>query len=205
MRRMILPLLLLLLLISPADGALPKPRPYSGSGLLLIPTASLHHPETATRLVLYREPGIGRITEMTAAELPLLVQVLGATAGEYPVAVMATKGAWLNIAYDDAGRQGWIELEGRWHYTPWEEFLQGRAVRLLPGLKKSAGTLRSEPSSTAAELATLSQAGASRAELIQGDWLRIRIDPQTSGWLRWRDESCRFLVALPGENGQQKN
>jgi hypothetical protein len=205
MRFIILPLLLLLLLTPPAGGALPKPRPYSGSGLLIIRTTPLLHPETATRLVLYREPGIGRIAEMTATELPLLIQVLGATAGEYPVAVMGTKGAWLKIAYDEAGRQGWIELEGRWQYTPWEEFLPGRVVRLLTGLKKGAGTLYREPSSSAVGLATLSQAGAGRAELIQEDWLRIRIDPQTNGWLRWRDESGRFLVALPGENGQQKN
>jgi hypothetical protein len=205
MRRILFPLLLLFLLTPPASGAPPVPRPYSGNGLLIIRATQLHHPETASRLILYREQGIGRIAEMTAAELPLLVQILGATAGEYPVAVMATKGAWLKIAYDEAGRQGWIEMEVGWQYTPWEEFLPGRTVRLLPGLKKGAGALRREPLSSAEELAHLSPAGAGRAELIQGDWLRIRIDSQTGGWLRWRDESGRFLVALPGKNGQQKN
>jgi SH3-like domain-containing protein len=205
MRFIITSLLFLFIFTLPVLGAPPKPRPYSGSGLLLIRTTPLHHPETAPRLILYREPGIGRIAEMTAADLPLLVQVLGTTDGENPVAVMATKGAWLKIAYDEAGRQGWIEMEVSWQYTPWEEFLPGRVVRLLPGLKKGAGALRSEPSSSAVELATLSPAGDGRAELIRGDWLRIRIDPQTSGWLRWRDESGRFLAIFPGENGQQKN
>jgi len=156
------------------------------------------------RIILYREPGIGRIAEKSPRQLPLLAQIVGDAAGEYPVAVMGKRGAWLKIAYDDAGREGWIEMERRWHYTSWEDFLQGRAVRLLPELKKGYALLRKEPSSSAGELAAVSPEQTLRIELIQGDWLRTSFAPQTAGWLRWRDENGRFLVSIPADNGQQK-
>lgn len=195
--------LILLTLTLTAHGAPPKPRPYTGSGLLTIRPLPVR--EDASGLIpIYREPGIGRIAEKTPAELPLLFRIIPATAGEYPVAVMGKRGSWLKIAYDEADRGGWVEMERRWEYTPWEEFLAGCAVRLLPGVKNGYAVLRRGPSLSAAEAVPLPPDRDFRVEKIQGDWLRIFLDPQTAGWLRWRDEGGRFLVSVREAGIQQK-
>ncbi len=204
MRITTLTLLLLFFTLS-ALGAPPKSRPATGSGLVLLRHPAQQEAAAGGRIILYREPGIGRIAEKSPRELPLLTKIVGDAAGEFPVAVMGKKGAWVKIAYDDAGREGWVEMERRWQYISWEEFLQGRAVRLLPEVKKGYALLRKEPSPSAGELAPVSPDQALRIELIQGDWLRVSLAPLTSGWLRWRDENGRFLVSIPADNGQQKH
>lgn len=204
-RHFLAPSLLLLLLALPAHGAPPKPRPYTGSGLLVIRPLPLHELDDGDRIILYREPGIGRIMEKDPAGLPLLIRIIEAGAGEFSLAVMGRKGNWLKIAYDDAGREGWLAMERRWQYSHWEEFLPGRFVRLLPGLKKEYGAVRREPSPAADELAPLSPDRELRVELLQGDWLRVSLDPQTAGWLRWRDEGGRFLVSVRADNDQQNH
>jgi hypothetical protein len=204
MRRIFTPLLVLILFAIPTMGAPPKSRPATGKGMVILRTPAQQEAAAGGRIILYREPGIGRIAEKAPRELPLLAQIVGDATGEYPVAVMGKRGAWLKIAYDDAGREGWVEMERRWHYTSWEDFLQGRSVRLLPQLKKGYALLRKEPSLSAGELAPVSPDQALRIELIQGDWLRVSFAPQAAGWLRWRDENGRFLVSIPADNGQQK-
>jgi len=205
MRHIFKLLLMLLLFATPALGAPPKSRPATGSGMVILRPPAQQQAAAGWRIILYREPGIGRIAEKSLRELPLLTQIVGDAAGEFPVAVMGTRGAWVKISYDDAGREGWVEMERRWHYTSWEDFLRGRAVRLLPQLKKGYSLLRKEPSPSAGELAPVSPDQTLRIELIQGDWLRVSLAPLTAGWLRWRDENGRFLVSIPADNGQQKH
>ena len=50
---------------------------------------------------------------------------------------MGKKGSWLKIAYDDAGREGWLEHGARAGSTsPGRSSCPAALVRLLPGLKK---------------------------------------------------------------------
>jgi len=199
MRTAILSILVLFLCAVTTRGAPPKPRPATGKGMLVMRTSA-----AGGEVVLYREPGVGRVAEKPPAKLPLLTHVVESADGDYPTAVLGKRGAWLRIAYDEAEREGWIEMERPWRYTSWEEFLPGHTVRLLPGLKKGYALLRREPVPSAAGLAPLSPELTLKVELVQGDWLRVCFDPKTSGWLRWRDENGRFLVSLPADNGQQK-
>lgn len=206
MRRLSIPFLFLLILLHlfalPLLGA-PPPRPYTGSGLLLIRHASRQAGELPAPLVLFREPGIGRIAEKSPDRLPLLSQVMVPAPGEYPAAVLGRKGNWLCIAYDEGGHTGWIEMSRRWEDIRWREFLPGRTVQLLPGLKKIYTVLRREPLADAGELSPLTPADSIRVEQVQGDWLRVSSAAAASGWLRWRDDGGRFLIALPGGNEHQ--
>jgi hypothetical protein len=182
-----------------SHGALPKLRPYTGSGLLLMRTPAPREPDTPATLIFYREPGIGRVVERGYGDIPLLSQIVEFPPGEYPAAVMGKKGAWLKIAYDEAGRAGWIEEMRRWDYVSWEEFLPGRTARFLPWLKKGHYLLRGGPSASARELITLAAESAVRIDLVEGDWMRVTVAPLTEGWLRWRDEEGRFLITVrPG-------
>lgn len=194
--RLIATLSLLLLLALPAHGAPPKPRPYTGSGMLIIRSPASPDSDQQCTLVLYREPEVGRVAEPACGTLPLLTQVMEPPAGEYPVAVMGKKGGWLKIAYDQAGREGWLRMARVWDYLPWEEFLPGRTARLLPGLKKAYYELRCGSAAAAQELGTLTPESTVRIDRIEGDWMHVTVAPQTAGWLRWRDEGGRFLIAV---------
>ncbi len=188
--------LILLMLALPALGAPPKPRPYTGSGLLIIRSDPSSETGITGSLTIYREPGVGRIAEPGYGEIPLLTRIVEPAAGEYPVAVMGKKGEWLKIAYDGAGREGWLEMARRWEIIPWEEFLPGRTARFLPWLKKGFYLLRREPSAAAPELATLPPESTTRIGRVEGDWLYVTVAPGRTGWLRWRDDEGRFLITV---------
>lgn len=188
--------LLMLLIASSAGGAPPKPRPFTGSGLLVIrpfPPADSGSPCT---LVLYRDPGVGRIAEPACAALPLLTRVLTPSAGGFPVAVMGKKGGWMKIAYDDADREGWIEMGRSWSYLPWDEFLPGRTARLLPGLKKPLYAVRQSPSETAGEIGNLTPQETFRIMETSDGWALVRNGAAPPGWLQWRDSGGRFLIFI---------
>jgi hypothetical protein len=199
------PALILFLELSalPLQAASPPPRPYTGSGLLLIRHASRQAGELPSPLVFYREPGVGRIAEMRPDRLPLLQKVMAAAPGEYPAAVLGRKGNWLCLAYDEGGNTGWVEISRRWEEIRWREFLPGRTVQLLPGLKKVYTVLRREPLTDAGELTPVTPADSIRVEQVRGDWLRVSSAAATGGWLRWRDDGGRFLIALPAGDGRQ--
>ena len=206
MRRHAGAILLLLLFLDlfalSLQGAPIPPRPYTGSGLLLIRQTPRQAGGLPAPLVFYREPGIGRIAEKSPDRLPLLHKVLVPAPGDFPAAVLGRKGNWLLLAYDEGGHTGWIEKSRSWEDIRWREFLPGRTIQLLPGLKKDHAVLRREPRSDAGELTPLSPADAFRVEEVQGDWLRVSSHTVASGWLRWRDDSGRFLIALPqGQRG----
>ena len=196
MNRNLITIALVLLIVLPAHGALPKPRPYTGSGLLVIRMPTSPVSDQPCTLVLYLEPEVGRVAEPACGALPLLTQVIETPAGEFPVAVMGKKGAWLKIAYDQAGREGWLKMLRGWDYLPWEEFLPGRTARLLPGLKKGYYVLRRDFDAAAQELDTLTPERPVRIDRIEGDWVHVTVAPQTAGWLRWRDDGGRFLITV---------
>ena len=184
-------LLLLLALAAhafgPADvlAAPPPPRPYSGLGVL-----ALHQvPEgERTPVPVFQEPGLQRIAEPELGELPRL-----AGDPQQPlVAVHATRGGWLRIAYDEAGREGWLQPSRGWQYRPWDEFLPGRLVRVLPGMKKPLYLLKGEPREAGPDLGVLSRDQQVRVIRIAEDWALLQTP---AGWFRWRDGDGRLTVS----------
>jgi len=193
--RTLLVFLFIASLFLPAANA-QQPRPYSGSGVMIIRPLSQVLPADPAAITFYRDPGVERIAERAAGEIPLLSSILKTPANEYPVAVMGKKGNWMRIAYDDAGREGWVEMARWWEYTTWEDFLKGRSARLLPGLKKVAYALRLGPSETSALVSPLSGQENLRLVEIRGDWTLAITDTGLSGWLTWRDGEGRFQILL---------
>lgn len=205
---MLLRILLICLYITPiAQPALaaPKPRPFSDEGLLIIRPTPPQANEASCNLEIYREPGVERITDLECSDLPSLDPVIMSRPGEYPVAVTGKKLDWLQIAYDDAGREGWLEISRSWDYWNWSSFLKGRSARLLPGLKKDLYLLRSEPSSGSPQLDTLSRQKSLRIVEIQDDWALVLVDFTSYGWLRWRDNDGRFAISIDDNFDPQKH
>ena len=168
-----------------AHAALLPPRPYAGCGVLLAYPVS--GPDTS-RIVVYQEPGLQRIAELEMAALPRL-------AGDprQPLfAVSATRGGWIRLAYDGAGREGWIEPPRAWEYRPWDEFLAGRPVRVLPGMKKVLYALRGDPREQGPERGVVSRDQQVRVVQVEEDWARLQAP---SGWFRWRDGDGRLTVS----------
>ena len=184
MRAILLMILALCALCTTAQAAQP-PRPYSGGGVLLL--AAVPGAEKVP-VPVYAEPGLHRIAERELAALP---RVAGDP--QQPlVAVSAVKSGWLRIAYDDAGREGWIETARSWQYLPWDEFLPGRTVRVFPGMKKILYALRGEPREKGPERGALTRDQRVRVVQLLDDWARLQAP---AGWFRWRDGDGRLTVA----------
>jgi hypothetical protein len=194
LRTLIISLCLALITLPTASAQ--QPRPFSGSGVLIIRPLRLARPAVPATITFYRDPGVERIAERTPQEIPLLSSIMPAASEEYPVAVMGKKGNWMRIAYDDAGREGWVEMARWWEYTTWEDILKGRSARLLPGLKKGVYALRSGPSETSALTARLSGEEGLQLVEIRGEWGLVITDTGLSGWLPWRDGDGRFQILL---------
>lgn len=193
----IFPLLLLLALLPGASGAAAprQPRPDAGIGVLLVRPSLAVRDGGVPSLILYQEPGVSRIAEKGVASFPL-IPLRSQPAELYPLAVVAKRGGWFRVAYDDAGRAGWVEKERSWSFLRWEEFLKGRTIRPLPGLRKPFYVLRAAPLTQAPELRTLTPESSLRILEIQGDSARVLLDLSLMGWIQWRDEDGRLLIGI---------
>jgi hypothetical protein len=132
------------------------------------------------------------MAELDSSTLPRL----SGSATDPLVAVSARKGEWTRLTYDDAGRQGWIRQARAWRYLSWQEYLPGRCLLILPGMKKGYYALRSEPGAGGGERENLTRKEAVYVLQVDNDWVRLQAP---SGWFRWRDDDGRLTVALPGE------
>ena len=187
--------LFLTLNLLPAAGA-QQFRPFSGSGVVIVRPLNPESKVAPAPIPFYHDPGVARIVERPAAGIPNLSSILKTPAGEYPLAVMGKKGNWLRIAYDDAGREGWVERARWWDYIIWEDFLKGRVARLLPGLEKEVYALRAGSSTTAPQTGALSGRESLRIIEVSDDCALVITDSGLSGWITWRDGDGRFLVTF---------
>ena len=185
--RALLPMVLALLLCRAEHAAPPPPRPYSGCGVLTLQLAPGAEPPP---IAVYAEPGLQRIALLEIAALPRL-----SGENEEPrLAVGASRGGWLRLAFDDAGREGWIKPPRSWEYLPWAEFLPGRWVRVLPGMKQGLYALKGEPGDQGGDRGALSRDQEVRVLQVEEDWARLQAP---AGWFRWRDGDGRLTVSLP--------
>ena len=181
--------LLLLMASAPAATASPvKARTLSGIGILLISREK-------QQITLFREPSLGRIATTDASALPLS-QSIQPPAGLIAAVVTARKGGWYRILYDDAEREGWIKGYSSYSYHRWVELLSNRSVILLGGLRKDYYQLRSSPDSSAAALEPVGKGVKVTALRIEEEWLEAVTASETRGWLRWRDENNRLVIAI---------
>lgn len=192
--RVVIAFSLVPLWVASSLGAPPPPRPDTEIGILLV--SAFPGRAAPPELVLYREPGVGRIVEKSAASFPHLAQVLKAQPGEYPLVVTAQKGSWLQVIHDDAGRTAWLEPRRAWPFVPWDGVLKGKGARLLRGLKKPYYVVADEGGKTVTDLEPLTPERGFRIIEVEGDRIRILVDLTAIGWLRWRDEDGRLLITM---------
>lgn len=177
---------MLLAFTAGAVGAAPAAhRPYSGSGVLLLKESPGGQPET---VALYRQPGVERITAVVPPSLPHLQAEPDATL----VAVYERRRGWSRVALDDAGRQGWMQDERSWRYLEWREFLPGRSVRVLPGMKKEWYQVKNAPGAAGSVAGAVSRDQRVRVLEVEDAWARLETP---AGWMRWRDPDGRLTVA----------
>jgi hypothetical protein len=191
-------LAILLLLIHPLSAwcEVPKPRPIAGKGMLVIIPPPLEQITPGSTIPLYRQPGVGRVRDIPPQALPGLAPVLDDGKSDHHVAVLGTKGAWLKVAYDDAGREGWLALARHWRYCSWDEFLPGRVVHLFAGLSKGYYLLRTAPDAASREIRSVTRQQLLTVDRVQDDWMMVTIAGASGGWLRWRDDNGRFLITI---------
>jgi hypothetical protein len=181
------------MLAGTARCAPPRPRPYAGCGVCALKTGP---GAERSALAFYQDPGLARIAELDAAALPRL-----AGSGPEPLlAVSERRGGWLLVAYDDGGREGWTKQARSWRYLDWREYLPGRLLRILPGMKKEQYTLGSKPDEGGAGQGSLTRDQTVKVLQVEGDWVRLQAP---AGWFRWRDGDGRLTVSLQDEGGTE--
>jgi hypothetical protein len=199
--------LLILLLLLPAEaafGAL-QVRPFTGNGVLIVRNFNPDDASSVPVLTLYREPGVGRIAELPISSIPLLSSLVTLPAGDFPLAVMGKKGEWMLVSYDDAGREGWVKMARWWEYVRWEDFLGGRTILLLSGLKREKYFMHARPEQSSPQTAELLAGGIVKVLEVSDDWVHATTATGVSGWFCWRDGDGRFLIKAEGRNNPQKH
>lgn len=191
----LLPLLLALFMATaPATAASPvKARVPSGTGVLLVNKRS---DAESSPLLLFKEPALGRIAEIDISRLPPLAQAISCPEGTVAVIVTAKKAGWFRIVYDEGEREGWIAGRPSYRFFRWEELLRNRPVTLIGGLRKEFYQVRRTPNVSAEIMETLGKGSRVTSLDIDGDWLRSTTSGGSQGWLRWRDENGRLVIAI---------
>ena len=187
-------LIILLLVIHTAVAAPfvpPKMRPYTGIGMLMLPVASDDLNDTLT---LYEEPGLSRLGSLNPGKIPRYDWIFGASPVAIPLIVTGRKGPWLRVAYDDAGREAWLNPARPGAFQSWDFFLKDHVSRLLPGLQKKYYQLYQYPDK--ALLAPLTTGQFLKVLRLENDWAMVLSDQNSLGWLRWRDEDGRLLIGV---------
>ena len=172
----------------------PRMRPYSGIGVIVLPGTTSEQ-ELEEPLYLYQEPGISRIGALDSAVLTGNQWLLGGQDGDCLLIVMARKGSWLLVCYDDAGREGWIDPKRRGVFEPWEPYLKRNVSRMLTGLSARYYQMYRQPGLDPGTMLTPPHQ-LLRVLKIEDDWAMVLADQTTIGWLRWRDEDGRLTIGL---------
>lgn len=185
--------LMLLILLTPltVHGGPPEAHPFTGKGIVIIPAAP-----SSGELVLYELPGIRLVGTIRQNDLPSLVPFVKVKTTETALAVMSAREGWIRIALNAAGREAWVELKDGWIYRPWEHYLAGRTIRLVPGLKESMYRFHISPTDKVEQSGAATPGFPLRVQAINGDWAEVVTAGQAPGWLRWRDADGWLLVTV---------
>lgn len=177
-----------------AFAALPKMRPYTGIGVLLLPASG---PFSSDPLPLYEEPALARVGELHSSTAPGYDWIFGTSTHIRPVIVMGRKGLWLKVSYDDAGREGWLNPPRSMVFQSWDLFFKGNMSRLLPGLQSRYYQLYHQPDSR--PLSVLTPQQQFKVLQLENDWAMVLVEQSTLGWMRWRDEDGRLMIGIVTE------
>lgn len=146
------------------------------------------------QLFLYEEPGLSRVGMLDSSILSGNEWIFGLQEGSLPLIVSARKGDWLRVYYDDAGREAWIEPQGKGRFQTWEQFLKLQTCRMLPGLKPHYYQFLQQPGGKL--LTSLTSRQVFKVLKLENAWAMVLLDQVRIGWLRWRDDDGRVMVGL---------
>ncbi|HOP41079.1 MAG TPA: SH3 domain-containing protein, partial [Geobacteraceae bacterium] len=171
-------------------------RPRAGQGVLILRTAFPAQDEALKDLVIYAAPGIRRLTVIDASRLPSLAPSVSPPVGGFAIASTGKRGHWFRVAYDKAGREGWVEARRTWRFSRWDDFLVGRSAALFPDTRHAMATLRPAPSDDAPSLGSVLPDQRFRIVETRGGWIRVSGGNGLTGWLRWQDRNGKLLIAV---------
>jgi len=190
-------IIMMVIAVCATAAASPSPqkmRPYAGIGILLLPIDDSNSDEP---LILYEEPALSRQGWLNKSKVPAFDWIFGTSSASQPLIVMARKGTWLRVAFDDAGREAWLNPPRQMTFQAWDLFFKTHVSRLLPGLQKKYYQTFQQPGIVPVSVLTTKQ--PFKVLLLENDWAMVLIEQDSLGWLRWRDEDGRLLIGIVTE------
>lgn len=181
-------LALFLLLLSPSWA---QERPVSGSGVLILCQSPSAQQDSRAELILYRQPGVGRLATAAPASMPSLAPALNLPEACTALAVTGKWNSWFKVIRDDAGREGWLHGRRPWQYAAWQDYLVGR--RVVPAGRSA---LRSAPHDQAPPEQPIKPGEMQVIHTIQDDWAASVDSTGHTGWFRWRDRNGRLVISV---------
>jgi hypothetical protein len=167
-------------------------RPYTGIGLVVFSQADSAAAQEL-QVPLYEEPALSRIGILNSSQLTGNEWIFDPSDGMPPLVVSARKGNWLQIYFDDAGREAWIEPQGKGAFQTWEQFLKQHTSRLLPGLQAQFYQIQQQNGKL---LGTLTPKQTFKVLKLENNWALVLTGQGQIGWLRWCDDDGRLLVGV---------
>ena len=179
---------------APTIAKTTKMRPYTGIGMLLLPTLQENVAEQPEPLSLYEEPAIARMGKLQWSRMPSNEWVFGVGRSTVPLIVTSKKGSWLRVIYDESGKEAWLKYPPKAKFQFWDSFLKGQSASLLIGLQKKYYQTSQQLGGDAS--GTLAGRQVFKVIKVDKDWAMVMLNKDTLTWLRWRDEDGRMLIGL---------
>lgn len=170
-----------------SGAPLPRMRPYVGIGLVVFKT-----PDRDLQLQLYEEPGLSRVGMLDSSRISGNEWVFGLPDAHLPLVVSARKGDWLQVYYDDAGREAWIDPQSKGRFQTWEQYLKMQTGHMLSGLQPQYYQFLQKPGGKL--LATLTPRQVFKVLKLANSWGMVLTDQGQIGWVRWCDDDGRLLI-----------
>ena len=168
-------------------------RPYTGIGVFVF-SQSESVTKRELQIPLYNEPGLSRVGILNSSKLSVNEWIFGLSEENPPLIVSARKGDWLQVFYDDAGREAWIEQHNRGHLLSWEQFLKLQTCRMLPGLQPPFYQLLQQIDGKS--VATLTPKQIFKVLKLENGWSMILTEQGQLGWLKWQDNDRRLTMGI---------
>jgi hypothetical protein len=136
-----------------------------------------------------------RSSVCSRATLPTLFDGSGTKrSNSSTVVVLDKQENWLKVACNPNNEFAWIAMKEGWKYLAWKEYLKNKKIEMLPKLNPDNYNIYDAEEKSV--LMTLKPKDSIEVFSVIENWALVKLNKTQIGWLRWKDNQGRILVAV---------